>query len=178
MDGSDLASDRGNADGHSRPAPAPVARHHAGASRQRQARRPWRAGLVAGLLAGALLLAGGVDAAGEGTAAQPGGTAVLPPAAGSAAATIRDARERRLRDQQRAVEGRIQGLDRQLAPWQRQQRDARPVQPDGLPRPLHNPTAERLDLERRGLRDRDRLLEQQIRNQQADRERIERIRRW
>ena len=118
------------------------------------------------------------QAAGEGTTPAPADTVVLPPAASGAVAAIREARERRLRDQQRAAEGRIQSLDRQLAPWQRQQRDARPVQPNGLPRPLQNPTAERLDLERRGLHDRDRLLQQQIRNQQADRERIERIRKW
>lgn len=134
--------------------------------------------MAAGLIAATTLLAAAAQAAGEGTTPQPGDTSVLPPAAAGAAAAIRDARERRLRDQQRAVEGRIQSLDRQLAPWQRQQRDAQPVQPNGLPRPLQNPTAERLDLERRGLRDRDRLLEQQIRNQQADRERIERIRKW
>ena len=134
--------------------------------------------MAAGLIAAMMLLAPAAQAAGEDTALQPDGTTVLPPAATGAAAAIRDARERRLRDQQRAVEGRIQSLDRQLAPWQRQQRDARPVQPNGLPRPLQNPTAERLDLERRGLRDRDRLLEQQIRNDQADRERIERIRKW
>lgn len=147
------------------------------------------AALGAGFIAGLTLMAPAADAAGEGTS-PPDGAAALPAEATGAAAAIRAARERRLRDErllrneqrlldeQRAVEGRIQSLDRQLAPWERQQQRPRTIEPNGLPTPLQNPTAERLDLERRGLRDRDRLLEQQIRNDQADRERIERIRKW
>ena len=119
------------------------------------------------------------------TADNPG----LPPAASAAAAAMREARERRLRDQQRAVEGRlrdehravegrIRTLDRQLEPWEREQRQPRIVEPNGLPRPLQDPVAERLNLDRRGLRDRDRLLEQQMRDEQIDRERISRIRKW
>ncbi len=138
-----------------------------------------RVGVAVGFVVAITLLSPAADAAGEGTSPPAGSATELPPpAATGATAAIRELRERRLRDQQRAVEGRIQSLDRQLVPWERQQRDARPVQPNGLPRPLQNPTAERLDLERRGLRDRDRLLQQQLRNQQADRERIERIRKW
>lgn len=129
-------------------------------------------------MAGLTLLGSARDAAAEEPTPPAVGTSVLPPQASAAAASIREARERRLRDQQRAVEGRIQTLDRELAPLERQRREARPIQPNGLPQPLQNPTAERLDLERRGLRDRDRLLEQQIRNEQADRARIERIRKW
>ncbi len=163
----------------------PVVGHHAGAFRQRQARLLLGTGLIAAMT----LLAPAVQAAGEGTS-PPESTAALPPGATGAAAAMREARERRLQDEQlrrneqrlrgeqRAVEGRIQSLDRQLAPWERQQQRARTIEPDGLPTPLQNPTAERLDLERRGLRDRDRLLEQQIRNEQADRARIERIRKW
>ena len=135
--------------------------------------------LAAAAVAGFALLAPAAvgaddDPAPTRTADNPG----LPPAASAAAAAMREARERRLRDEHRAVEGRIRTLDRQLEPWEREQRQPRIVEPNGLPRPLQDPVAERLNLERRGLRDRDRLLEQQMRDEQIDRERISRIRKW
>ncbi|HYN38929.1 MAG TPA: hypothetical protein VES39_06740 [Rhodospirillales bacterium] len=104
------------------------------------------------------------------------------PQARAAAAAMREARERRLLDEQRAVEGRIRTLDRQLQPWERERRSPATTEPRGDPRgvpaPLQDPVAERLDLERRGLRDQERLLEDRIRNERFDRERTRRMRQW
>jgi hypothetical protein len=89
-----------------------------------------------------------------------------------------EARERRLRDEQRAVEGRIRSLDRRLDLQEFEQKRALLIEPGGLPVPLQDPIAERWELERRGLVDRDRELEQRLRNEQFDRERKSRLRSW
>lgn len=123
-------------------------------------------------------------------AATPGGAHADEPAdnlpatawqdrATAAAAAMREARERRLRDEQRAVEGRLRAIDRKLDVREfLHSRAATPVPPDGVPGPLQDPVAERLKIERRGLRDRDRLLEQRLRNEHFDRERVRRMRSW
>lgn len=123
-------------------------------------------------------------------AAMPGGAYADEPAdnlpatawhdrATAAAAAMREARERRLRDEQRAVEGRLRAIDRKLDVREfLHSRETRPVPPDGVPGPLQDPVAERLKIERRGLRDRDRLLEQRLRNEHFDRERVRRMRSW
>lgn len=102
----------------------------------------------------------------------------ISPRASAAAAAMREARERRLRDEQRAVEGRIQTLDRKLDLKDIERSQAPRIQPNGVPEPLQDPVADRLRQERRGLLDRDRLLEQRLRNEQFDRERVQRMRAW
>jgi hypothetical protein len=153
----------------------PAASEHAGAPAQRQASRPR---MVAALLAIALA----VPMAAAAQVEPPPADAAPSPQARAAAAAMREARERRLRDEQRAAEGRIRTLDRQLEPWERERRRPAatepPGDPGGVPEPLQDPVAERLDLERRGLRDRDRLLEQRLRSEQFDRERTRRMRQW
>lgn len=91
---------------------------------------------------------------------------------------MQDARERRLRDEQRAIEGRVQALDRRLDLREAARSPAPLVQPDGLPAPLQDPVAGRWEIERRGLVDRDQVLEQRLRNEQFDRERRSRMRSW
>lgn len=91
---------------------------------------------------------------------------------------MREARERRLRDEQRAVEGRIQTLDRRLHLKDIERSQAPRIEPNDVPEPLQDPVADRLRQERRGLLDRDRLLEQRLRNEQFDRERVQRMRGW
>lgn len=100
------------------------------------------------------------------------------PQARAAARAMLDARQRRLRDEQRAVEGRIQALDRRLD-LREAARERPPLSdPGGEPAPLQDPVAERWQIERRGLVDRDRELEQRLRNEQFDRQRKSRMRSW
>jgi hypothetical protein len=100
------------------------------------------------------------------------------PQARAAAAAMLEARERRLRDEQRSIEAHIQTLDRRLDLREFERKRAPLVEPSGLPAPLQDPVAERWELERRGLVDRDRELEQRLRNEQFDRERKSRLRSW
>lgn len=89
-----------------------------------------------------------------------------------------EARERRLRDEQRVVEGRIQALDRRLDLREAERERLPLTDPGGEPAPLQDPVAERWQIERRGLVDRDRGLEQRLRNEQFDRQRKSRVRSW
>lgn len=96
----------------------------------------------------------------------------------AAAKAMLEARERRLRDEQRVIEGRIQTLDRRLDLREIERKRAPLVEPSRVPVPLQDPIAERWEMERRGLVDRDRELEQRLRNEQFDRERKSRLRSW
>jgi len=89
-----------------------------------------------------------------------------------------EARERRLRDEQRAVEGRIQALDRRLDLRDVERKRVPLTDPGGEAAPLQDPVGERWQIERRGLVDRDRELEQRLRNEQFDRQRKSRVRSW
>lgn len=100
------------------------------------------------------------------------------PQARAAARAMLEARERRLRDEQRAVEGRIQTLDRRLDLREVERKRVPLTDPGGETAPLQDPVAERWEIERRGLVDRDRELEQRLRNEQFDRQRKSRMRSW
>ena len=78
--------------------------------------------------------------------------------------------ERQLRSDQRFLRGRIETLDRELQPYERDQlRGPAPDPLTGAPRRREDPVAERKQLERRTLQDRERLIEQDLRRQQFDR---------
>jgi hypothetical protein len=79
-------------------------------------------------------------------------------------------RERQLQNEQRLLRGRIQTLDRELAPYERQQlRTPSPDPLTGRPRSVNDPLAERKELERRTLQDRERMIDQDLRRQQFER---------
>ena len=78
--------------------------------------------------------------------------------------------EQQLQDEQRFLRGRIETLDRELEPYERDR--LRAPEPDpvtGVPRTRQDPLAERRKMERRTLQDRERLIEQDLRRQQFDR---------
>jgi hypothetical protein len=78
--------------------------------------------------------------------------------------------EQQLQDEQRFLRGRIETLDRELEPYKRDR--LRAPEPDpvtGVPRTRQDPLAERQEMERRTLQDRERLIEQDLRRQQFDR---------
>jgi hypothetical protein len=152
----------------SRPA---AASQNAGASSQRQA--PRAAGAVLLLCAVAVIAPPDVQAEDVPTAAVAGS-----PQARAAAKAMLEARKRRLLDEQRMVEGQIQALDRRLGLREFERKWAPLVEPSGVPVPLQDPVAERWEIERRGLVDRDRELERRLRNEQFDRERKSRLRSW
>jgi hypothetical protein len=90
-------------------------------------------------------------------AARPGAEDVAPP-------------ERQLQSDQRFLRGRIETLDRELEPYERDRLRAPTPDPlTGAPRSRQDPLAERKQLERRTLQDRERLIEQDLRRQQFDR---------
>jgi hypothetical protein len=74
--------------------------------------------------------------------------------------------ERQLRSDQQFLRGRIETLDRELAPYERDRLRAPTPDPlTGVPRRREDPVAERKQLDRRTLRDRERLIEQDLRGQ-------------
>ena len=78
--------------------------------------------------------------------------------------------ERQLQDEQRFLRGRIETLDRELAPYERDRLRAPTSDPlTGGPRSRQDPLAGRKELERRTLQDRERLIERDLRRQQFDR---------
>jgi hypothetical protein len=78
--------------------------------------------------------------------------------------------ERQLRSDQRFLRGRIETLDRELEPYERDRLRAPTPDPlTGAPRRRQDPLAERKELDRRTLQDRDRLIEQDLRRQPPDR---------
>ena len=78
--------------------------------------------------------------------------------------------DRRLQNEQRFLRGRIETLDRELAPYERDRLRAPTSDPlTGAPRGRQDPLAERKELERRTLQDRERLIERDLRRQQFDR---------
>jgi hypothetical protein len=78
--------------------------------------------------------------------------------------------ERQLRSDQRFLRGRIETLDRELEAYERDRLRAPTPDPlTGAPRRREDPLAERKQLERRTLQDRERLIEQDLRRQQPDR---------
>ena len=77
--------------------------------------------------------------------------------------------EGQLRSDQRSLRGRIETLDRELAPYERDRMRAPTPDPlTGVRRRREDPLAERKQLERRTLQDRERLIEQDLRRQQLD----------
>lgn len=80
------------------------------------------------------------------------------------AAAADDAQQRALENDRRFLQGRAQSLDSQLAPYDRDRLRVPPAVIGGGGRDLrHDPLSERLDLERRQGRDRQRLIEQEQR---------------
>jgi hypothetical protein len=78
--------------------------------------------------------------------------------------------EQQLRSDQRFLRGRIETLDRELAPYERDRLRAPTPDPlTGAPRRREDPIAERKQLERRTLQDRERQIEQDLRGQPLDR---------
>jgi hypothetical protein len=78
--------------------------------------------------------------------------------------------DQQLRSDQRLLRGRIETLDRQLEPYERDRLRAPTPDPlTGAPRRHEDPLAERKQLERRTLQDRERLIEQDLRRQPLDR---------
>lgn len=72
--------------------------------------------------------------------------------------------------EQRFLRGRIETLDRQLESYERNRLRAPTPDPvTGVPRNRRDPLAERKELERRTLQDRERLIEQDLRRQPLDR---------
>jgi hypothetical protein len=134
-------------------AAAPLRSEHAGSTRQRQAKRfarrlSVRRSAPCTALLCLMLLA---------PAARPGAEDVAPP-------------ERQLQSDQRFLRGRIETLDRELAPYERDRlREPTPDPGTGAPRSREDPLAERKELERRTLQDRERMIEQDLRRQQFDR---------
>lgn len=91
-------------------------------------------------------------------AARPGAQDVAPP-------------DRQLQDEHRFLRGRIETLDRELAPYERDRlRAPAPDPATGVPRDRRDPLAERKELERRTLQDRDRLIERDLDRRQFDRD--------
>jgi hypothetical protein len=76
-----------------------------------------------------------------------------------------DAREWRLESERRYLDGRLKTLDRQLEPYDRNRLRSAPLdEPTGrLRNGLHDPIAGRLELERRALQDRQRIIERERR---------------
>jgi hypothetical protein len=90
--------------------------------------------------------------------------------AGQLAAQDATPPERQLRSDQRFLRGRIETLDRELEPYERDRLRAPTPDPlTGVPRRREDPLAERKQLERRTLQDRERLIEQDLRRQPLDR---------
>jgi hypothetical protein len=78
--------------------------------------------------------------------------------------------DRQLQDEQRFLRGRIETLDRELAPYDRDRLRAPTSDPaTGVPRDRRDPLAERKELERRTLQDRERLIERDLDRRQLDR---------
>ena len=93
----------------------------------------------------------------------------LLPATGSAAQDAAPP-ERRLQNEQRFLRGRIETLDRELEPYERDRLRAPTPDPlTGLPLSRQNPLVERKELERRTLQDRERLIERDLGRRQFDR---------
>lgn len=79
--------------------------------------------------------------------------------------------EPQLRSDQRFLRGRIETLDRELESYERDRLRAPTPDPlTGEPRRREDPVAERKQLDRRTLRDRERLIEQDLRRQPLDRD--------
>jgi hypothetical protein len=134
-------------------AAALVRPEHAGGTRQRQAKRLFRCFSARQSVAITALLCLTLPAPAAGLGAQD----VAPP-------------ERQLQSEQRFLRGRIETLDRELAPYERDR--LRAPEPDpltGAPRSRQDPLAERREIERRTLQDREKLIEQDLRRQQFDR---------
>jgi hypothetical protein len=94
---------------------------------------------------------------------------LLAPVARSAAQDVAQP-EQQLQDEQRFLRGRIETLDRELEPYERDRLRAPERDPvTGVPRTRQDPLAERREMERRTLQDRERLIEQDLRRQQFDR---------
>ena len=94
---------------------------------------------------------------------------LLAPAAGSEAEDVAPS-DRRLQNEHRFLRGRIETLDRELEPYERDRLRAPTPDPlTGVPRSRQNPLAERKELERRTLQDRDRLIERDLGRRRFDR---------
>jgi hypothetical protein len=134
-------------------AAAPLRSEHAGSIRQRQAKRFAQGFSVRRSAARTALLCLMLLA----PAARSGAEDVTPP-------------ERQLQDEQRFLRSRIETLDRELEPYERDRLRAPTPDPlTGTPRSRQDPLAERKELERRTLENRERLIEQDLRRQQFDR---------
>jgi hypothetical protein len=126
---------------------APPHSDHAGSTRQRQAERFARCGSIPLSTASTVLLCVILLAPDSHLGAQD----VAPP-------------ERQLRSDQRYLRGRIETLDRELEPYERDRLRAPTPDPlTGVPRRRQEPLAERKQLERRTLQDRERLIERDLR---------------
>jgi hypothetical protein len=135
-------------------AAAPLRADHAGNARQRQAKRFARRLSVRRSATYPALLC----------------LMLLAPAAARLGAEDVTPSERQLQNDQRFLRGRIETLDRELEPYERDRlRAPTPDLGTGMPRNRQDPLAERKELERRTLQDRERLIEQDFRRQQFDR---------
>ncbi|QLH40326.1 MAG: hypothetical protein HWD60_17230 [Defluviicoccus sp.] len=143
-------------------------REDAGAADTRQA---W---LIPLLLTAVLSgLAGGECRAADGTpqampdARSAGGSEEAPAADAPAVppAPTRGDRQHELLDEERRVRGRLQTLDRQLEPYERDRLRARPTDPQtGRPsNSRRDPVSERRELQRRNLQFRQRQIESELR---------------